>query len=283
MKQQSHPKWKDDYLAYLKVSEKEPTLEYLTELTTAHLNRVPFENISTFLQFQEYHQNDYLPQDTERFVNQMYKQHTGATCFVLNSSFDELLKALGFSSRYAMLGGGHMALLVKMAGSDEEVYVDVGNGSPFFEPVHMETDPENVSKFGNIEVMLRPEEEEGKYKYYRYANNKPMIWDFDTKINYEYDDFQPAIKDYFRPNGIFTKSIRCQIWQLDKNRSLSLVNNVLNIQYESGEVEKHILGSVEEIREVIDDEFELPNLPVEEAIDILRDLDIDIFKQEQSL
>jgi len=154
------------------------------------------------------------------------------------------LSTLGFTSRYAFLGGGYVALLVKVPGSDEEVYVDVGNGSPFFEPVHLETDPTNVSKFGNIEVMLRADEEEGTYKYYRYANNKPMIWEFDTRIFYEFDDFQPAIKDYFRANNTFTSSLRCQIWQLDKNRSLSLVNNVLNLQYESGEVEKHILGSV---------------------------------------
>lgn len=279
MKQQGQPKWKDDYMAYLGMIEKEPTLAYLTELTTAHLNRIPFENISTFLQFQEYHQNDYFPQDTERFVDGLYKKNIGGTCYVLNSSFHDLLSALGFRSRYAFLGGGHVALLVKVPGSDEEVYVDVGNGSPFFEPVHLETDPTNVSKFGNIEVMLRADEEEGTYKYYRYANNKPMIWEFDTRIFYEFDDFQPAIKDYFRANNTFTSSLRCQIWQLDKNRSLSLVNNVLNLQYESGEVEKHILGSVEEIREVIDDEFQLPKLPVEEAIDILRDLDIDIFKQ----
>lgn len=279
MTQQGQPKWKDDYMAYLGMRVKEPTLASLTELTTAHLNRIPFENISTFLQFQEYHQNDYFPQDTERFVDGLYKKNIGGTCYVLNSSFHDLLSTLGFRSRYAFLGGGHVALLVKVPGSDEEVYVDVGNGSPFFEPVHLETDPTNVSKFGNIEVMLRADEEEGTYKYYRYANNKPMIWEFDTRIFYEFDDFQPAIKDYFRANNTFTSSLRCQIWQLDKNRSLSLVNNVLNIQYESGEVEKHILGSVEEIREVIDDEFQLPKLPVEEAIDILRDLDIDIFKQ----
>jgi len=279
MTQQGQPKWKDDYMAYLGMRVKEPTLASLTELTTAHLNRISFENISTFLQFQEYHQNDYFLQDTERFVDGLYKKNIGGTCYVLNSSFHDLLSTLDFRSRYAFLGGGHVALLVKVPGSDEEVYVDVGNGSPFFEPVHLETDPTNVSKFGNIEVMLRADEEEGTYKYYRYANNKPMIWEFDTRIFYEFDDFQPAIKDYFRANNTFTSSLRCQIWQLDKNRSLSLVNNVLNLQYESGEVEKHILGSVEEIREVIDDEFQLPKLPVEEAIDILRDLDIDIFKQ----
>lgn len=283
MKQYEQPKWKGDYLAYLKVPEKEPTLQYLTELATAHLNRIPFENVSTFLQFQEYHLNNYLPMDTEGFVNRLYEKHTGATCFVLNSSFGELLESLGFSSRYAFLGGGHMALLVKVPGSDEEVYIDVGNGSPFFEPVHLETDPDNVSKFGNIEVMLRPEDEEGKYKYYRYANDKPMIWEFDTNIFYEFDDFQPAIKDYFKPNGIFTSSIRVQIWQLAKNRSLSLVNNVLSIQYRHGESEKHILGSVEEIREVIDEEFEMPKLPVEEAIEILQDLDIDIFKKQKGM
>src|SRR5699024_3602197 len=279
MTQQGQPKWKDDYMAYLGMRVKEPTLASLTELTTAHLNRISFENISTFLQFQEYHQNDYFLQDTERFVDGLYKKNIGGTCYVLNSSFHDLLSTLDFRSRYAFLGGGHVALLVKVPGSDEEVYVDVGNGSPFFEPVHLETDPTNVSKFGNIEVMLRADEEEGTYKYYRYANNKPMIWEFDTRIFYEFDDFQPAIKDDFRANNTFTSSLRCQIWQLDKNRSLSLVNNVLNLQYESGEVEKHILGSVEEIREVIDDEFQLPKLPVEEAIDILRDLDIDIFKQ----
>lgn len=279
---QSHPNWAKDYLEYIEVPLKEASLEYLTELATAHLTHVPFENISTFLQFEAYHHNNYLVNDPEKFVQQLYTQNTGGTCYVLNSSFNELLKVLGFESRYTVLGGGHLALLVKIPGSEEEVYVDVGNGSPFFEPVHLETDPENVSKFGNIEVMLRPQDEHGKYKYYRYANDKPMIWDFDIKESHDFESLQPLIKDYFQPNGLFTSSLRCQIWQLDEERSLSLVNNILNIQYRTGETEKHILGSIEEIREVMEDEFQLPKMPVEEAVDILNTLDIDIFKKQKA-
>lgn len=278
---QPHPAWVKDYLEYIEVPLKEASLEYLTELTTSHLSHIPFENISTFLQFEDYHHDNYLANDPEKFVRQLYTQNTGGTCYVLNSSFNELLKVLGFKSRYTVLGGQHLALLVKIPGSEEEVYVDVGNGSPFFEPVHLETDPENVSKFGNIEVELRPEDGDGKYKYCRYANGKPMIWDFDTKESYHFEDLQPLIKEYFRPNGVFTSSLKCQIWQLDQNRSLSLVNNILNIQYRTGETEKYILESIEEIREIIEDEFQLPKIPVEEAIDVLKTLDIDIFKKQK--
>jgi hypothetical protein len=43
--------------------------------------------------------------------------------------------------------------------------VDCGNGAPFFEPVRLETNPHHVSRFGGLEIRLRPGNEPGTYTY----------------------------------------------------------------------------------------------------------------------
>jgi arylamine N-acetyltransferase len=107
-----------------------------------------------------------------------------------------------------------------------------------------------------------------------------MNWTFDTGITYRFDDFQPAIENYYKPNGLFTSFLRCQIWQLDRQRSLSLVNNTLSIRSSGGKVEKRELVNRREIREAIDREFGLPKLPVEKAIDVLEQLGVDLFRNQ---
>lgn len=276
------PPWAIQYLNYIQVPVQEPSYDYLKRISTAHLNRIPFENVSTLLNFKEYHKRGRFQQDEKKFVEQLFQHHMGGTCYVINSSLNQLLNQLGFHSRYALLGGGHVALLVRLPDEQEEMYVDCGNGAPFFEPVRLETDHDNVSQFGGIEVRLRPGDEPGAYTYYRYVDGKKLtelVWTFDTKITYQFDDFQQAIANYYKPNGLFTSFLRCQIWQLDQQRSLSLVNNVLSIRDSRGEVEKRILTDRYEVREVINHEFNLPKLPVEEAIEVLQELGVDLFKE----
>ncbi|QDI90714.1 arylamine N-acetyltransferase [Salicibibacter halophilus] len=284
MTQKQLPQWAMDYLHYIQVPVRETSYSYLKEISTAHLNRIPFENISTMLHYKEYHEKGKLVQDEKRFVNQLFQYHMGGTCYMLNSSLHQLLKQLGFHSRYTFLGGGHVALLVRLPNEGEELYVDVGNGSPFFEPIRLETDSRNVSQYGGIEVRIRQGNEHGAYKYYRYVDGKllaDMDWSFDTNKTYQFDDFQSAIREYFQYNGPFTSALRCQIWQLSQKRSLSLVNNVLSIRYSDGEVEKRVLTDRYEIRSVIDHEFNLPKLPVESAIEILEELGVNIFQDQK--
>ena len=284
IEQKRLPQWAINYLHYIQVPIQEPSHEYLKEICIAHLNRIPFENISTLLHFKEYHKKGKLVQDEEEFVKQLVQHHMGGTCYMINSSLNQLLNQLGFHSRYALLGGGHVALLVRLPNEKEEMYVDCGNSAPFFEPVRLETDYGNVSQYGGIEVRIRPGEEPGTYTYYRYVDGNlltELIWSFDTKKTYRFDDFQTAIKKYFQPNDLFTSSLRCQIWQLDQKRSLSLVNNVLNIRDNNGNVEKHKLTGSNDIREVIDYEFKLPKLPVEDAIMVLQELGVDIFEDSE--
>ncbi|WP_157334818.1 arylamine N-acetyltransferase [Paenibacillus lutrae] len=281
MIQKSLPPWAIQYLNYIQVPVHEPSYDYLTMICTAHLNRIPFEHVSSLLNFKAYHKQKRLQQDEQKFVKHLFQHHTGGTCYVINSSLNQLLNRLGFHSRYALLGGGHVGLLVRLPDEQEEMYVDCGNSAPFFEPVRLETDPNQVSRFGGIEIKLRSGDEPGTYTYHREVDGKPlteMNWTFDIRKIYRFDDFQEAIENYYKPNGIFTSFLRCQIWQLDRQQSLSLVNNVLSIRNNRGEVEKHTLANRNEVREVIDREFNLPRLPVEKAIDVLEELGINLFQ-----
>ena len=280
MDQERLPQWVMNYLNYIQVPLKEPSYAYLTEICKAHHNRIPFENISTLLRFHKYHQQGRLEQDAEGFVNQLLQFNMGGTCYMINSSLHQLLTQLGFRSRYTLLGGGHVGLLVQLPDEEEEVYVDCGNAAPFFQPVRLMSEPDYVSAYAGIEVKLRPADEPGTYAYYRYVDGKlqtDLLWTFDTRKTYQFDDFQPAIQQYFKPNDLFTSSLRCQLWQLDRQRSLSMVNNALSIRYIDGTVEKRVLSDLRELREVVDQEFKLPKLPVEEAVNVLRQLGVDIW------
>ncbi|MBB6451405.1 arylamine N-acetyltransferase [Geomicrobium halophilum] len=47
MTQKQFPQWAKDYMYYIQVSVRDPSLSYLKEMITVHLNRITFENIST--------------------------------------------------------------------------------------------------------------------------------------------------------------------------------------------------------------------------------------------
>ncbi|MFZ4451099.1 arylamine N-acetyltransferase [Salibacterium aidingense] len=271
------PEWVHAYLEYIQVPLKNPSYEYLIDLCTAHLNNIPFENISTLLQYK--HGWD-IPNE-EQFVHQLHENHMGGTCYAINSNFCSLLNHLGFYCRYTQLGTIHLGMLVQMPHKDEYVYADCGTAAPLFEPLRFETDPHNISSFGGISVLIHPEEEPGGYTFYRYVDGsliKQTLWSFNIKQTYSFNDFTTPIQEYFQPGSLFMTTLRCQMWQQKKNRSLSLVNNILNIRDINGEVEKHELSSIKDIRNVIEKEFQLPHLPLEEAVTVLQELGIDIFQ-----
>lgn len=76
---------------------------------------------------------------------------------------------------------------------------------------------------------------------------------------------------------MFTSSLRCQLFQLEQKRSLALVNNELTIRYRNGTVEKRLLKDLTALRQVINEEFKLANLPVERAVSILEKFGVNIF------
>lgn len=277
------PKWAEEYLKLLGLTQELPTYAFLEKLCTAHLSTLPFENISKMIYFRDKQKNHFEIPSIETFIQNHHKYHFGGTCYTLNSSLYQLLDQLGFSCYLIKLGKGHMGILVEL--DKEKVYVDCGASAPIFRPVYFERDPQNVSQFGEDKVHILPADPEtGQYKYVRYIQGKQSgeDWEFNVREKCTMQDFQTIIEQSNEPKTTFMKLLRCQLWQLDKKRSVSLVDNQFSIRYADGTMTKSTLHSLAEIEDVIATEFLLPKLPVREAVEVLDRLDINIFQPNPS-
>ncbi|MDG5472353.1 arylamine N-acetyltransferase [Jeotgalibacillus sp. ET6] len=267
------------YLHDLNVSLEEPSLPYLERICHAQLNTFPFENISKLILFKKHGYNSFDIPSFSHFVDHHEQYQFGGTCYTLNSNLMRLLKEIGFECYHVMLGEEHMGIIVVI--NHERFYVDGGAAAPFFKPVSFESDFRNISSFGKDEVYLLPEEPgQNLYKYIRYANGSQSgkTWHFHSRKEAKVEDFSGVIQKSNEPAAPFMTILRCQLYQTDKKRSVSLVNNKFGIRYSNGETVVRNLSTVEEICDVLSEEFQLPKLPVEEAIGVLRRNKIDIFK-----
>lgn len=265
-----------NYLKFLNLRQEKPSLNYLGEICKAQLNTFPFENISKLIYFQGH---NYKIPSIEKFIKNYDQFNFGGTCYTLNSNLMVLLEELGYECFHIMLGNEHMGIIVKI--DNERFYVDCGAAAPFFKPVCFEHDTRNISKFGKDEVYLLPVDvQSNRYKYVRFTNAKQngKAWHFNSRQPATLGDFNEVIEKSKESNAPFMSILRCQLYQTDKKRSVSLVNNKFAIHYSSGESVLTTLSSREEIKTILSEEFMLPKLPVYEAIDALATLNIDIFK-----
>ncbi len=278
------PKWIDQYLDALGLSLQAPSFQFLESICTAQLTRFPFENISKLIYFRDQQKNGYIIPSDEDFIRNHRELQFGGTCYTQNSKLLNLLRYLGFSCYLAKLGDDHIAILVELSElPNEKLFIDCGAAAPFFTPVRFESDPDNVSQFGSDQVYIKTvDAQQGIYHYVRYRNGKPSgkDWIFHKDKRYEFADFHEIIERANQSNTTFMNILRCQIWQKDQNRNLSLVNNVLTVRYVDGTSTNHMLHSIKDIEEVLAAEFHLPKLPVREAIAVLQDLGVNIFADQ---
>ena len=171
---------------------REATAETLRNLQVAHLQSVPFENLSI-------HAHEPIILNDDALFTKIVENRRGGFCYEANGSFAALLRALGFDVSMLAAGvandqGGfgpefdHMALLVKL---DDRWLVDVGFGDSFLEPLLLDETGEQVQ--GNqafrisqdIEhriVCRRVRNEDWKPQYrfslqpYQYADYEEMCW-----------------------------------------------------------------------------------------------------------
>jgi N-hydroxyarylamine O-acetyltransferase len=118
----------------------EPTAETLRQLQVAHLQTVPFENLSI-------HSSEPIVLNDEALFEKIVERHRGGFCYELNGLFASLLRQLGFnvtmlSARVANNKGefgpefDHMTLVVTAPDKpDERWLADVGFGDSFNEPL----------------------------------------------------------------------------------------------------------------------------------------------------
>jgi len=72
------------YLEALELSQQEPSLPALTRLVRAHLEHVPFENVSKLYYAERFGLKE-LP-GLDRFLEGLHLYHFGGTCYANNST-----------------------------------------------------------------------------------------------------------------------------------------------------------------------------------------------------
>jgi len=258
------------YLNVLEVSQREPSLYALTELVSAHLMRVPFENISKLYYWKRLHLAS-LP-SVQQFLEGAEQYHFGGTCYSNNFHFYTLLKWLGYDVR---LCGADMSApsvhMVSVVTIDEREYlVDTGYAAPFLAPLPLDLTGDHVIGLGRDRYVLKPKDETGCSCLELYREGKLKHSYVVRPCRKTLDDFRQVIADSFRPSATFLNSILlARFWP---KRSLVIHNQTL-IDSRAAHSAIQSLSGRSEVVDAIQAWFEIPREVASEAVEGLGELE----------
>ena len=142
------------YLARLGLDDVRVTPPHVPQLRTlhrAHLEQVPFENLSI-------HLGEPIALDEPALLDKLVTRRRGGFCYELNGAFAGLLEWLGFAvtrASAAVYGDGrlgppfdHLALVVQVPGDGTSWLADVGFGAHSSDPLRLELDVEQPDPGG---------------------------------------------------------------------------------------------------------------------------------------
>ena len=209
------------YLERIGAESAEPSPAALADLQRRHLLSVPFENLDIHLK------RPIVP-DVERFYTKIEESGRGGFCYELNGLFNELLIALGYttrliSARVTDRKGGfgpefdHAAVIVSF-GADEYL-ADVGFGDFTAEPLRFVTDIVQHDARGTFVIRSRTD------GYFEVAERKDSNWEPEyifKDISRELDEFRDMCDfQQYSPESHFTKGRLCSIMTHSGRKTLT--------------------------------------------------------------
>lgn len=266
--------WVDRYLAFLGVPAEPPSLPALARLTRAHLYAVAFENITSLLR-RRTHGLPVPPVDPESMLAAWEQGLSGGVCFEAGYMYSHLLPALGYDAHLVLnckgrFDGGHQAVHVTLGG--RRYLVDVGNGSPHFDPIPLDGVVE-VHHAG-LAYRFRPGDEPEEWIQDRWIDESWTPF-FTYNLRPADDEVRKAAyQRHHVPGESFVVSsltlIRCEDDQV-----LQLRNDEFIRHTDAGK-QRQILTTADDYIRVAAEEFRMPNLPIAEGVaawlDLARDL-----------
>ena len=255
--------WVSRYVRLLGVAREAPSLDALARLTRAHLLTVPFESVTSVLRRRAHPNGAVPPLDPASLLTAWEERRSGALCFDAAEMVPRLLSALGYRAfpTAGQIGwpGSHQSVLVEL--DEGRFLVDVGNGSPFSEPIPL--DGESVVRRAGLAYRFRP-------------GDAPDEWVQDRRIDdvwkpfcrYDLHPSSPAERDAaFQRHHVPTESwvastltlIRCEEDRVSVFRNGELIR----FTAEGKQVEP--IASPAEYGSIAAAVFGLPNLPIAEA------------------
>jgi N-hydroxyarylamine O-acetyltransferase len=257
------------YLDLLRLSPTPPSLESLKALTSAHLTRIPFENISKLYRRKHFGLTG-LPA-LEMYLDGIERYHFGGTCYANNYFLFQLLLTLGYQVRLCGADMSapdvHLAIIATIDG--REYLVDVGYAAPFFEPIPRNLPHDYEVALGRERFVLRPQDplDNSRLNMYR-----------EGRLDHGYllkpqprtiDDFNGVICESMKPEATFMNAVLLvRQWP---GRSV-VIHNLTLIESEGAHYSKRQLASRDELIAEIQRRFEIPADIVREALSELPQL-----------
>jgi N-hydroxyarylamine O-acetyltransferase len=243
-----------------------PTAETLRALQLAHLQTVPFENLSI-------HAGEPIVLNDQALFTKIVEKRRGGFCYELNGLFAALLRALGFN--VTMLAAGvanasrstgpvviaelteddfgpvfdHMTLMVTLG---DRWLVDVGFGDSFLEPLLLDESADQVQgtqtfqivQHGTHSILLRRKESHDWAAQYRF-NYQP----------HEYPDYEEMCRFHqTSPDSHFTKARICSRSTDDGRITLSDMRYIVTNSGQEPRTEK-VVSSQDEYDRLLRDNF----------------------------
>jgi N-hydroxyarylamine O-acetyltransferase len=233
----------EDYLRYLERiqfvprqhSTLEPSLQLLEDLHQAHLQAVPFENLSI-------HYKEPIILDERQLFDKIVVRKRGGFCYELNGLFASLLSHLGFrvmllSAGVAQADGGyspdfdHLALLIRrVEGSDW--LADVGFGDSFRRPLRLHLDKVQDGGDGKRYRLLHHKPDDywivaqkaGNQwaSQYRFTLKSHQLADFSDRCHYQ----QCSPESHFTQRRICTLALPAGRMTLSDLRLITTVDGI---------------------------------------------------------
>jgi N-hydroxyarylamine O-acetyltransferase len=219
-----------------------PTADVLRQLHIAHLQTVPFENLSI-------HLGEPIILEENALFDKIVRRRRGGFCYELNGLFATLLRSLGF--HVTMLSAGvanaqgeyspdfdHMALMITL---EDRWLADVGFGDCFIEPLRLDDPAEQVQgrrsyrlrTAGNECTLLRRDEDGPWQAQYRFTLESHTMPEYAPRCAYH----QTSPQSHFKQGRICSRATP------EGRVSLS---NLRLITTRDGERQEHELANEEE-------------------------------------
>jgi len=251
------------YLKILGVARVEPGFAPLRDLVTAHLIRIPFENISKL----HYHKNMGLVTlpDIRLYLEGIEKNHFGGTCYSNNYYFHLLLRKLGYKAKLCAADmktpGVHAVNIVTI--DDHEYLVDTGYAAPFLRPIprDLETDYEITS--GRDRYVFKPQDANGCSRLELYRDGVLHHGYLAKPAPRKIEDFKEVIAASFSANATFLNSVLLARFYL--HRSV-VIHNLSVIESDRYKSIVRALADRAELVSAIEQHFGMPRKIIREAV-----------------
>lgn len=243
------------YLNLLGVVPQKPSYNSLSEILTAHIVNIPFENIS-----KHYYRKKLgllsLP-SFNLFLEGIEEYNFGGTCFANNYYLHCLLKFFDYDVKLCSAetnkAGMHIVNIVKI--NQKEYLADAGSAAPFFNPVPLFLNVNYEVARGRELYVFEPGDALGRTKM-RYFRNGAF------KASYIVDpepkniaDFHPAISDSFNPDSLFMNSVYLANINTEYTQS---IHNFTLLKSQGKATEKTRLEGKEQVVQKISEIFSIP-------------------------